>query len=124
MKQQIEVDLKWWGMNQNNSGGYWIVNDDVAHWVFVQARNAKEAAQIAERIVAGNSEYCECCGERWSTYSFEWEEGTDDPECYGQYYKDYRPWYRGDEYEARLYFYDGSVGFYKWNASTTFELGG
>lgn len=82
MKTTIEVDLKWWHFNQNNSGGYFIDNDVVSHDVCVQARDAVEAQARAEKIFEPYSQYCGCCGERWYINCFE-EDGADAPEIYG-----------------------------------------
>lgn len=57
--------LKWFEIDQNNSGGYYIENDVVGSKLFVQAPSAEEANAIAAELTEPYSEYCECCGERW-----------------------------------------------------------
>lgn len=79
----MEQQLKWFTVNQNNSGGYWYENKDVAHYVSVQARNAKEALYRLKDITSGYTSYCECCGKRWSFY-FGDSDGHDVPSYYNQ----------------------------------------
>lgn len=50
---------------QNNSGGYFIQNNDVRQFVIVEADNAEQANLRANDIVEDYREYCQCCGERW-----------------------------------------------------------
>ena len=57
--------MKFYTINQNNSGGFFIENDDVHHMICVEASSAKNAESMMERITAPHSDYCECCGERW-----------------------------------------------------------
>lgn len=65
---------------QNNSGGYFIINDKVAPIVWIEARNASEANAIAESIGIIFDEGCECCGDRWGRVSerhaYEWPESS------------------------------------------------
>jgi len=57
--------MKWYTVSQNNSGGYFIQNDDVDQYVSVQASTKEEAEEKLEEITSSYSEYCNCCGERW-----------------------------------------------------------
>lgn len=68
--------MKWYTVNQNNSGGYFIQNEDVNQYVSVQAISLEEAELRLEDITENYSEYCSCCGERWYWYSLE---GFDTP---------------------------------------------
>ncbi len=77
---KVEDDLKWWHFDQNNSGGYFILNEDVLEDVFIQAGSKEEASSKAEEIFSDYSSFCECCGERWSTWVY--SEGTDVPMFY------------------------------------------
>ena len=52
-------------INQNNSGGYIIDNENVTDFVSVEANNFTEAEKKLESIIEDYSEFCECCGERW-----------------------------------------------------------
>jgi hypothetical protein len=71
--------MKWYTVNQNNSGGYFIQNEDVNQYVSVQARNPEEADLRLEDITENYSEYCSCCGGRWYWYDLE---GFDTPTYY------------------------------------------
>jgi hypothetical protein len=103
----INVPLKWFHYNQNNSGGYLIVNDDVAEDVFIQAPSAAEAEERAEAIFAEYSEYCECCGRRWSTGYMDDDDGYDVPCLYGTpITEETASTYRN---QARLHYYDGRI---------------
>jgi len=48
---------------QNNSGGYWIGPSSFT----VTARNEDEAFAILKSQPWYSEEYCECCGQRWSS---------------------------------------------------------
>ena len=57
--------------DQNNSGGFFDVNDKVCHRLFIEADNVYEAIAKAEElgcywngVDAGVD--CPCCGDRWS----------------------------------------------------------
>jgi hypothetical protein len=54
-----DQSMKWFLFEQNNSGGYFIDNDSVCETVFIQARSAHEALNMAEFLFAPYSEYCE-----------------------------------------------------------------
>lgn len=60
----------WYKFDQNNSGGSFRMNEDVAHYVFIQAYSAKEANHLAENIGiyfdgCREGRDCDCCGDRW-----------------------------------------------------------
>lgn len=52
-------------LDQNNSGGYYIENDEVRQTIFVEADNESDAKAWLMQITEEHSEYCECCGARW-----------------------------------------------------------
>lgn len=70
---------------QNNSGGKWVFDENLAHFTIVEANTKDEALEIAEKLgiyFNGVNQYidCRCCGDRWSDY-------TDDnqtPKIYGK----------------------------------------
>lgn len=110
MKTTIEVDLKWYTMSQNNSGGYFIRNDEVRDTVIIQATSPEDAQSRADRITCGNDSYCECCGERWYTW-FSSTDGKEVPSLYGTPIDELdREAFR---YDAVLYYFDGTKRFYK-----------
>ena len=86
-QSQALAKLKWFTFHQNNSGGHFTVDNDVDTKVIVQAHNADEANELAQRVGiyfggVDDGIDCECCGDRWSTI---WsnDEGTDVPSIYG-----------------------------------------
>lgn len=55
---------------QNNSFGYFDINDNLCPRVYITAKNAKEANKKAESIGiyfdgVANDKDCPCCGDRW-----------------------------------------------------------
>jgi hypothetical protein len=72
--------------NQNNSGGSFLMDEDVAHHVIIEARSAEAADAIAENIgiyfngTEDDGPDCPCCGDRWrSAYG----DGDEVPSIYG-----------------------------------------
>ena len=109
MTQTNPITLKWFHFDQNNSGGYFIVNDTVAEDVYIQAENAEQATVRAEAILEPYSEYCHCCGERWSYYIGD-DDGYDVPTKYATPITNVR----ASTYhkQARLHHDDGTVETY------------
>jgi hypothetical protein len=70
--------LKWFAFHQNNSGGEFVVEENVSEYVFVQAATAAEAIAVAERF-CDNSDSCPCCGDRWSFWFIDDSDGADSP---------------------------------------------
>jgi hypothetical protein len=105
MEKTVTVDLKWFRFRQNNSGGKFVVNENVCEEVFVQARNAEEAISKAETFCS-NSDSCPCCGDRWSFWVSDDDIG-DEPTMYGEPLSSAtRSYYRRS---ARLHHFDGRV---------------
>ena len=50
--------------NQNNSGGYFHVNNDEAHNVVIEGDSLDDIVDKALDIL-DNSDSCFCCGDRW-----------------------------------------------------------
>ena len=63
------MSSKFYEFNQNNSGGYFDVDENVCHRVIIEANSPEEALEIFEPMIENQSDSCPCCGERWSTYS-------------------------------------------------------
>lgn len=62
--------------DQNNSGGSFIVDDNVCHRLFIEATNEEEAIAKAEDLGCywngvANGIDCSCCGDRWTPYADE-----------------------------------------------------
>jgi len=64
--------MKWYTVNQNNSGGYFIENEDVHQYLSIQAETEDSAKEKFYSVISEYSEFCECCGERWY-WSQRWE---------------------------------------------------
>ena len=110
MKQTITVDLKWYALDQNNSGGYFYRNEDVMEYVFIQALSPEDAESRARDITENYSSYCDCCGERWNIW-FRDEDGTEEPEIYGTEITELdADFFRS---AAVLYYFDGTKRYYK-----------
>ncbi len=79
--------MKFYTFNQNNSGGSFDIDDDIAHYVIIEAANANEANNKAKSIGiyfdgVDKDIDCPCCGDRWSP---NWaDDGSDEPEIYGE----------------------------------------
>ena len=62
--------MEWYMFDQNNSGGSFIVNDNVCHRLFIEAESFGDAVEKAEELgcywdgVAEGRD-CPCCGDRW-----------------------------------------------------------
>lgn len=79
----MEIDLKWFHFDQNNSGGYFDIDDNVCETVFIQAPTAKMAMDKMEYLTENQSGSCGCCGDRWCIDVSD-DEGTDIPMRYGK----------------------------------------
>lgn len=66
MKREIET--KFYEFNQNNSGGFFDVDENVCHRVIIEAIDSSQALSIFEPMIENQSYSCSCCGDRWSTY--------------------------------------------------------
>lgn len=114
--------------NQNNSGGYFVVNDKLCNRLFIEADSEEEAVRKAEELGCywdgvANGLDCSCCGDRWSKYWLdaiplekyrtegykEWRGQTfyfNDIEEYAQYLANTYGWTKPD---VRIYYKDGTV---------------
>lgn len=77
--------MKFYTYTQNNSGGSFDVDENVAHYVIIEAENSDDADMIAEGVGVyfdgcSKGMDCECCGDRW--YSA-YREGSESPQIYG-----------------------------------------
>lgn len=83
-----EINTKFYTFDQNNSGGYFVENDEygICETVIIEAITPEHAwgklNEIGKNVV-GFNDYCGCCGQRWSNYLDE-SDGTDNPEMYGE----------------------------------------
>ena len=91
-------------IDQNNSGGYFIQNDDVDEFVIVEANSPYEAVYKLNKIVEDYSEYCECCGERWYYDIDYFNSVTEEPSIYNKPISEYKSWWNGS---VIIYYLDG-----------------
>jgi hypothetical protein len=96
--------------DQNNSGGGFIMNDDVAVNVIIEADSTVEANAKAEEIgIYFDDDYdidCECCGTRWSRA---YGDGDETPMIYGTPVEDYNgSWTPYGKAYAHVYYKDGT----------------
>lgn len=84
VRDLLVVDgLYWWCEHQNNSGGYFIRNERVDHYIFAQAGTKGVAQAMLKASCAEDSyDWCECCGERFSISL--WYDGTAEPTTYSE----------------------------------------
>ena len=66
--------MNWYDFNQNNSGGYFDVNDKVCHRLFIEAKSFDDAVKKAEELGCywdgvNKGVGCPCCGDRWHKWS-------------------------------------------------------
>lgn len=98
-------ELKWYYFSQNNSGGYFVEDDNVCENVFIQRYCAQDALDFAHQIM-DNDDSCPCCGDRWSFWLRE-ENGTNEPMFYGEsLYTAEATLFRN---KAILHHYDGTI---------------
>ncbi|HEM5171823.1 TPA: hypothetical protein U1307_001409, partial [Streptococcus suis] len=54
--------------DQNNSGGYFVIDENVTSEIIIEATEEAKALERLEEILSQKPEYmeyCSCCGERW-----------------------------------------------------------
>ena len=60
------IQTKFYEFTQNNSGGYFDVDENVCHRVIIEAIDEKHAVALFEPMIENQSGSCSCCGDRWS----------------------------------------------------------
>jgi hypothetical protein len=117
----MEDKMGFYEFNQNNSGGYFIVNNLVSHTMFIEAKDWCDAVSKAEELgcywngVSAGLD-CSCCGDRWNK---PWdEEPMEFPidfgdgkffrniEEYAQFLSDKYGWTSPD---IRIFYSDGNI---------------
>lgn len=63
-----KINTKFFEFSQNNSGGYFDVDENVCHRVIIEAIDEDHAQSIIEPMIENQSPSCSCCGDRWSIY--------------------------------------------------------
>lgn len=62
---EVILKTKFYVFRQNNSGGKFYQNEDVGHYVFIEALDYKHANAIFSDLNSYKENWCECCGKRW-----------------------------------------------------------
>lgn len=60
------IQTKFYEFIQNNSGGYFEVDENVCYNVIIEAMNEKHAIALFMPMIENQSSSCPCCGDRWS----------------------------------------------------------
>jgi len=73
-KREENYTMAFYNYDQNNSGGYFEVNEKVCHRLFIEADSREEADVIAEGLGVywdgiEKGLDCPCCGDRWHSAS-------------------------------------------------------
>lgn len=109
--------------SQNNSGGKFVIDDKVCHYVIIEADDYRFANILAEDLGiyfdGCDSGYdCSCCGDRWYS-AWDDSDGTKTPMIYGHSPEELKNerWglscdAEGDVY-CRVYYKNGTVEEFK-----------
>lgn len=92
---------------QNNVGGEYIVNEDIACFVIVEAKNAEEAESKIRDITEDYDDYCDCCGSRWNLDVFE-NMANDEPMAYGVNVRERKVYQGFSDNKTIIYYSNGT----------------
>ncbi len=109
------IKTKFWEFNQNNSGGYFVKDDEngVCENVIIEAQTPDEAWSRLEKIgdkVDGFWSYCSCCGARWYD-DLDEKDGKDVPMHYNKPLEEVEKSMLSER--AFVHYYDGSIKEFK-----------
>lgn len=94
---------KFYTFHQNNSGGYYILDENVQHYVIIEGYDLWQIESFARKIFEDYRDYCPCCGQRWDDSWMDEDDMTDEPKIYG---KDVHE-YKNNGCKAIIYYLDG-----------------
>jgi hypothetical protein len=109
--------MSFYKFEQNNSGGSFVMNDKLAHRVYIEADTLEQAEEKAFGLGiyyfgVYNGYDCSCCGDRWYkpefiTFPRQWDEQRAfyNVEAYSEYLKDKYGW---GPIEYHIYYADGT----------------
>ena len=63
--KNVIMKTQFYSFDQNNSGGYFDVNENVTHRVIIEATSKEHAEALFEPMIEDQSGSCPCCGDRW-----------------------------------------------------------
>jgi hypothetical protein len=101
---------KFYFFSQNNSGGDFVVDDNVAEYVIIEADNYEQANDKAEDVgiyfdgCRGGMD-CPCCGDRWG--EVDESDSSDVPSIYNTPIDQYKGGIFSKEY--RIHYANGNI---------------
>ncbi|HEM4739795.1 TPA: hypothetical protein U2D46_001947 [Streptococcus suis] len=105
--------------DQNNSGGYFVIDENVTSEIIIEATEEAKALERLEEILSQKPEYmeyCSCCGERWyPEYSDVYTRYWVSDEQYEEF-EEVR-----DGHEAMFYPLDGEHRLIPWSRYSMYE---
>lgn len=89
--------MRFFCFTQNNSGGVFISDGDVAEFVVVEAADAADANRRAQAVGVyfdgvRDGRDCECCGDRFFPV-FDGSRGDEVPSVFGEPVESFKPFY-------------------------------
>ena len=92
---------------QNNSGGYFIKDENVDVFVIIEGDSLKEILDKASDVFEDYREFCPCCGERWDDDYKSENNLEEEPMIYGESVYEFNDsWYKNSR--AIIYRADGT----------------
>lgn len=119
-QEVVVLPLLWFHFSQNNSGGGFVVDENVCEDVFIQDTNAASAIRRAEAFM-DNSDSCPCCGDRWSFWLDD-SDGKPVPMKYDVPAEIEAPSFFRKNY--KLHFFDGHVETHAFGKARPLTIGG
>lgn len=103
---------KFYTLNQNNSGGYFIQNKDIDVFVIIEAETVNQLKEIAGSILDEYRSYCSCCGQRWHDSWMDEKDGNDEPLIYGKTVEQFNDSFWCRDGKAIIYYLNGNKKIY------------
>ena len=103
---------KFYTLNQNNSGGYDIQDENVDRFVIIEAENLEQFKIIAETIFMNYRSYCPCCGERWPDGWVDEDDAKDEPMIYEEPIEQYYDRFWSRNAKVKIYYLNGNKKTY------------
>jgi hypothetical protein len=118
MAEQLNLPLgepvKFYLYDQNNSGGFFVYDENFGENVLIEARSSGEANEKMQDMGCYGHSVCDCCGERWSMFYGEdsWGVHKTAEEVIAKYappavIDPQRPWERGQQ--LVIHYLDGRI---------------
>lgn len=117
IKGKNENGTMFYTFNQNNSGGRFVRNSMVDHYVVVEGKSFEEIIERAESIGiyfdgCSDGRDCSCCGDRWYK---PWSESDSDftkvPSCYGSAFAGPFTNKRKKDSTVVVHYLDGTIAY-------------